>query len=220
MRGWAYDRLVAGMTTRWYREVLRRVPEHARMLDVGIGTGAALANCAELVQSKDLQVTGLDIDPDYLQRCQRNLAGAGLAERVAPRLESVYDHSDGPYDVIYFSASLMLLPDPTAAIAMTAALLTPGGRIYATQTFQNRRSKVVEWAKPLMRHITTIEFGRITYEDDFRRSFAAAGMELEEMYPMRTTRHTSYRLAVGRPASLRKERIDHGRQLDRLRQES
>lgn len=222
MRGWAYDRLVAGMTTSWYREVLNRVPDRSRMLDVGIGTGAALAGCAELVQAKDLRVTGLDIDPDYLQRCVRNLAGAGLTERVRSRLESVYDHVGGPYDAVYFSASLMLLPDPVAAIAHTAALLAPGGRIYATQTFQHRRSPVLEWAKPLVRHITTIEFGRVTYEDDFRRSFADAGVELEEMHTMRSTRRTSYRLAVGRPAEVslgEKKRIDHRRERRRLRQE-
>lgn len=223
MRGWAYDRLVAGMTTSWYREVLDRVPDRSRMLDVGIGTGAALAGCAELVQAKDLHVTGLDIDPDYLQRSLRNLARAGLTERVHPRLESVYDHVGGPYDVVYFSASLMLLPDPAAAIAHTAALLAPRGRIYATQTFQDQRSRVIEWAKPLVHHITTIEFGRVTYEDDFRRSFADAGVELEEMHTMRSTRRTSYRLAVGRPAHVsfgEKERIDHRGKRGRLRQES
>lgn len=221
MRGWTYDLLVAGMTTRWYQEVLRRLPEHSRLLDVGIGTAAALGGCAELVQSRDLHVTGLDIDPDYLQRAKRNLAVAGLTERVLPRLESVYDHVGGPYDAVYFSASLMLLPDPAAAIAGTAQLLAPGGRIYATQTFHDRRSPVTEWAKPLVRHVTTIEFGRVTYEEDFRRSFSDAGVELVEMHTMQATRTTSYRLAVGRPVevSIGEERIDQGRELDRLGQE-
>ncbi len=38
VRGWVYDRLIVGMTADWYREVLARFPDGARVLDVGIGT--------------------------------------------------------------------------------------------------------------------------------------------------------------------------------------
>jgi SAM-dependent methyltransferase len=198
LRGWLYDRLVAGMTTDWYREVLVRLPDGARLLDVGIGTGAALARCADVVRAKRLDVVGLDIDADYLERCRTEMANADLTAQVAPVLSSVYDHEGGPYDAAYFSASLMLLPDPVAAIAHVAAQLTPEGRVFATQTFHHRRSALLERAKPLVRHFTTIEFGRVTYEDDFRRAFADAGVELMELTTMSGTRRSSYRLAVAR----------------------
>jgi len=198
LRAWVYDRVIAGMTSNWYRHVLARLPDGARMLDVGIGTGAALARCADVVREKGLRVVGLDIDRDYLARCQSVLARAGLAGYVTPVLGSVYDHRGGPYDAVYFSASLMLLPDPAAAIAHVASLLTPNGRLYSTQTFHHRRSRVLEWAKPLAQHVTTIDFGRVTYEHEFRKAFADAGMELEELSTMRSTRHSSYRLAVAR----------------------
>jgi tRNA(1-methyladenosine) methyltransferase and related methyltransferases len=198
LRGWLYDRLVAGMTTDWYREVLGRLPHGARVLDVGIGTGAAMARCADLVRAKDLHVVGLDIDPDYLERCHRELARAGLSDRVEPVLSSVYDHHGGPYDAVYFSASLMLLPDPVAAIAHVAAQLAPDGRVFATQTFHHRRSRLMERAKPMIRHLTTIQFGRVTYEDEFRRTLAEAGVELVELHTMSTNRHLSHRMAVAR----------------------
>jgi SAM-dependent methyltransferase len=203
LRGWLYDRLVAGMTTDWYREVLIRLPDGARLLDVGIGTGAALARCADVVRAKRLDVVGLDIDTDYLERCRAEIAGAQLSAQVSPVLSSVYDHHGGPYDAVYFSASLMLLPDPVAAIVHVAGQLAPDGRLFATQTFHHRRSPLLERAKPLVRLVTTIEFGRVTYEDDFRRAFAAAGMELMELTTMSSTRHSSYRLAVARVS-------DHG----------
>ena len=198
MRGWVYDRLIVGMTCDWYREVLARLPQGARVLDVGIGTGAAMARCADLVRAKDLTVVGLDIDPDYIERCHRELARAGLSDRVEPLLASVYDHAGGPYDAVYFSASLMLLPDPAAAITHVAAQLAPGGRVFATQTFQRRRSKLMERAKPMIRHVTTIDFGRVTYEDDFRACLVAAGVELVELHTMSATRHLSHRLASAR----------------------
>jgi SAM-dependent methyltransferase len=165
---------------------------------VGIGTGAALARCADVVRAKNLTVVGLDIDRDYLACCQAALGRAGLTGHVTPVLGSVYDHRGGPYDAVYFSASLMLLPDPVAAIAHVSTLLAPGGRLFSTQTFHHRRSPLLEWAKPLAQHVTSIHFGRVTYEHEFRKAFADAGIELEELTTMRYTRRWSYRLAVGR----------------------
>jgi ubiquinone/menaquinone biosynthesis C-methylase UbiE len=199
-RGWLYDRLIAGMTTGWYREVFSRLAPGTRLLDVGIGTGASLVRCADLVRERELSIVGLDVDADYLARCERALRRAGL-DGVQTVLESIYDHDGGPYDAVYFSASLMLLPDPAEAIRRVAALLSPGGTLYATQSFQLRRSRLAERAKPMMRHLTTIEFGRVTYEDEFRACLLAAGVELTELHTMRVTRHLAQRLAVARPAT-------------------
>lgn len=198
VRGWLYDRLLVGTTAAWYREVLDRLPDGASVLDVGIGTGAAMARSANLVRSKGLRIVALDIDRDYLDRCRDEMARAGLSEHVTPWLMSVYDHRGGPYDAVYFSASLMLLPDPVAAVAHVAAQLAPDGRLFATQTFQHVRSPLLERAKPLIRHVTTIDFGRVTYEDEFRRVLADAGMELMELTTMSDIRWASYRLAVAR----------------------
>jgi SAM-dependent methyltransferase len=198
VRGWIYDRAITGLTTGWYRAVLDRLPYGAAVLDVGIGTGTSLVRCAEQVRAKNLQFTGLDIDRDYHARCVEEIARADLGGHVTPVLESVYDHRGGPYDAAYFSASLMLLPDPAAAIAHVAQLVAPDGRVFATQTFQHRRSPLLERVKPMVRHLTTIQFGRVTYEEEFRRAFAEAGVDLMELVTLRGRRHYSYRLAVAR----------------------
>ena len=189
------------MTTDWYREVLQRLPDGARVLDVGIGTGAALVRSASTVEEKRLEIVGIDIDADYLERCHREVAKAGLGDRVRPVHASVYDHTDGQYDAVYFSASLMLLPDPVAAIAHVTRLLAPGGQLFATQTFYHRRSRFMEWAKPVLRHLTTIEFGKVTYEPEFRAAFAAAGAEIVELSIINEARLYSHRLAVAVPGA-------------------
>src|SRR5262245_6480283 len=179
-RALIYDAAIVRMTAAWYRAVLTRVPPKSRLLDVGIGTGSALLANADMIVAKDLRVTGVDVDADYVDRCARGVASRQLAERIEARHESIYDHRAGPYDAAYFSASFMLLPDPPAALQHVRSLLDAGGRLYFTQTFEHERSRAVELVKPLLHLITTIDFGRVTYESEFRRVLANAGIELAE----------------------------------------
>lgn len=195
-----YDAAVVRMTAAWYRSVLERLPPGCRLLDIGIGTGAALLANAGILRDQDLHVTGIDIDAAYVERCRRAVARGALDDRIRVRIESVDDHRGGPYDAAYFSGSFMLLPDPSRALRHVAALLAPGGRVYFTHTFEHERSRAAELVKPLLRLITTIDFGRVTYEPEFRRALAAAGVELDELRILRAGRRRSSVLAVARPS--------------------
>lgn len=198
VRAAIYDAVIVGMTADWYRAVLELLPPGCRLLDVGIGTGAALLANADVVRGRDLRVTGVDIDAAYVERCRREVSRRGLGDRVEARLESVYEHRGGPYGAAYFSGSFMLLPDPAGALRHVAALLVPGSPVYFTQTFEHERSRSVELLKPLLRLATTIDFGRVTYEPDFRRAVAQAGLTLEEVRPLSAGRRRSSVLAVAR----------------------
>ncbi len=193
-----YDAAIVGLTAGWYRAVLQRLPPGCRLLDIGIGTGSALLANADMLVDKQLHITGVDIDAAYVERCNRAVARRGLTERVAARLESVYDHRGGPYDAAYFSASFMLLPDPPGALRHVSSLLVPGAPLFFTQTFEHERSRAVEVFKPLLRLLTTIDFGRVTYEADFRSALAAGDVELEEFETLAAGRRRSSVLAVAR----------------------
>lgn len=201
MRALIYDAAILTLTGKWYAEVLGRLEPGTHLLDVGIGTGGALAANASTLVAKDLRVTGVDIDADYVARARRVLARRRLQDRVEVRLESIYDHRGGPYGAAYFSASFMLMPDPAGALRHVVDLLAPEGRVFFTQTFQDRPSKLVEKAKPLLRTVTTIEFGQVTYEEDFLRTVEEAGVDLVTLETMSRSldKARSYRLAVGRP---------------------
>ena len=200
LRARVYDLLVSRLTGRWYAAVLERLDAESSLLDVGIGTAGALEANAETLVEKDLRVTGIDIDGDYIRRARRRLQGTALENHVELHTESVYDHHGGPYDAIYFSASFMLLPDPEGALHHCRKLLAPGGRFYFTQTIQQRPSRWMERLKPLLRRFTSIDFGRVTYEEDFRAQLRAGGLELEEFHCLGRHGARAYFLAVARPA--------------------
>lgn len=199
MRAWIYDMAILPLTGRWYAEVLQRVPDGATLLDVGIGTGGALARNAETLHAKDLRVVGVDIDPHYVERARAAMVKAGLADRVDVHLQSIYDHHGGPYQAVYFSASFMLMPDPAHILRHVSSLLSEEGRVYFTQTFQDHPSPWMERIKPLLGKLTTIEFGRVTYEREFLDTVTAGGCELTELVTMGTSGPRSYRLAVAKP---------------------
>jgi SAM-dependent methyltransferase len=54
--------MIVHMTELWYKSVLDRLPDNAKVLDIGIGTGSALARHAQLVQRKNLRWFGVDYD--------------------------------------------------------------------------------------------------------------------------------------------------------------
>ncbi|MHB0777487.1 class I SAM-dependent methyltransferase [Halomonas sp. WWR20] len=200
MRSFIYDTLILRLTSRWYAEVLQRVPEGAAVLDVGIGTAGALLANAELVRRKRLHVTGIDIDADYMESAKRRLADSPLADHAEVRLESVYEHQGGPYDAVYFSASFMLLPEPERALRHCCELLRPGGRIYFTQTIQTQPSRWMETLKPVLKRFTSIDFGQVTYKDVFKAQLRTAGLKVEEFTFLAHHGSRASCLAVARPA--------------------
>jgi cyclopropane fatty-acyl-phospholipid synthase-like methyltransferase len=199
VRSAVYDALIVRMTAAWYRAVLGRLPAGCRLLDVGIGTGAALVANADQLVEKDVRVVGVDVDPAYVERCRDTITRRGLEDRVSVRLESIDAHAGGPYDAVYFSGSFMLLPDPAGTLRRVRSLVTTGGSVYFTQTFEHRRSRVAELAKPLLRTLTGIDFGRVTYEPDFRATLSDAGFRLMTMETLRPASRRAAVLAVARP---------------------
>jgi len=189
-----YDIVIVKMTSVWYRAVLSRLSSHARVLDIGIGTGTALSKNAELIRDKELRIVGVDYEPSYVTKCERVIKDtAGMAGRVNVVCKSVYDGdllqaaNDAAgtakaelFDAVYFSGSISLMPDPAGALRCTAELLKPEGLVYITQTFQRKGHKVFGILKPLLRYVTTIDFGKLTYESEVDKFITDSGLEVVE----------------------------------------
>ncbi|CAE7727553.1 unnamed protein product [Symbiodinium sp. CCMP2456] len=79
------------------------------------------------------------------------------------------------FDAVYFSGSFSVLPDPPAALRAVLPLMKRNGRVFITQTFQKRSSPVTAFLKPLLKYITTIDFGQLVTEADLERLISSAG---------------------------------------------
>lgn len=186
-----YDFLIIRMTKVWYKAVLERCRGGDRILDIGIGTATALVENADLVRSKRLVVVGIDYEEAYIKKAINVVSNAGLSELVKLHCKSIYEPAlrqvftgAAKFDCAYFSGSLTLMPDPPAALKCAAAMLVDGGKIYVTQTFQNRPSPIMERVKPLLRRFTSVDFGRVHYYDEVAQIAAKAGMTILEDGPV------------------------------------
>ncbi|KAL3938901.1 MAG: hypothetical protein SGBAC_006277 [Bacillariaceae sp.] len=184
-RSKVYDTLILHMTTKWYEVVLSQLPENSTLLDVGVGTAGALINCSAIVKNRGLKIVGVDYDKDYVIQAQVALEKAGLQDSVQVFHKSVYDldkDKDGVFDAVYFSGSFTLLPDPVEALRVVKPLTK--SKIYVTQTYQRKSPPLLAYIKPLLRYLTTIDFGQLTFEADIGKFFSEkvpkeCGLKLE-----------------------------------------
>lgn len=71
--------------------------------------GSALFRNKRLLLEKQIQVTGLDYDREYVRKCQEGVEKEGLEKLVSVHHASVYDFQGGPYDNAYFSGKLIVV---------------------------------------------------------------------------------------------------------------
>ena len=237
-----YDFLILHMTRRWYEAVFDVIeadisthgpaapvvgpaaqcshPHHRshayRLLDVGIGTGTALATQAHRIVGKQLAVVGVDLSRPYCAAAQDHMKEAGIDQQVAVHCGSIYDvtvqellppQGDATcggqrsstkqplFDAAYFSGSLTLMPDPVAALAAAASMVKPGGAVFITQTYQKRYTPLLGTLKPLLKYLTTIDFGPLTYESELDDIIAKSGCTVETNAPIAGSINTRFQVA-------------------------
>ena len=96
-----------------------------RLLDVGCGNGTASIH---LARTFELDVTGVDVDPDQVELARTtaaDLAAASFVTADATRLP----FADGAFDLVFSSKTTHHVPDWRAALEEMTRVLKPGGRL-------------------------------------------------------------------------------------------
>lgn len=184
-RSFIYDRAIVNFTSTWYRAVLDRIPSESHILDVGVGTGTALLANASLLRSKRITVVGVDYDSSYVQQCRKNIHNANMDDYISvvhADINQFTPEDNRLFDFVYFSGSFMILPNQVTILKRVVELLVDRekGRVFFTQTFELQKNSVMEWIKPKLMALTTIDFGNVSYEGDFDDTLHEAGVVIHE----------------------------------------
>lgn len=86
----------------------------------------------------------------------------------------------------------MLMPDSAEALRVAKSQIVPGGPIYITQTIQNVKSPLMEWIKPRLSILTTIDFGKVTYHSQITQLAEAAGLTVVWDEPIEGSLNKTY----------------------------
>jgi SAM-dependent methyltransferase len=102
-----------------------------RVLDVGCGVGTTAIRVA---QDQGAVVVAADIAPLMRERAERNVAAAGLTDRVRVEAADItaLSYPDASFDVVLAEAVTMFV-DRSKAAAELARVCKPGGRVLATE---------------------------------------------------------------------------------------
>jgi SAM-dependent methyltransferase len=110
-----------------------QVSQGTRVLDVGCGSGLALA----MAKQRGAVPAGLDISPDLLAIARNRLPGAELAEG---NMESLpFEHAT--FDAVTGVNAFQFAGDPRRALREAARVVRPGGRVVASLFAAPERSQ-------------------------------------------------------------------------------
>ena len=99
------------------------VARHERVLDVGCGTGTALAAFAKRARS----VAGVDPSIEMITRAEEKTSGFPSVKLYRMRAEQMPFEAE--FDLVYSSNALQWVKDQPVAISRMHAALVPGGRL-------------------------------------------------------------------------------------------
>jgi hypothetical protein len=158
---------------------------------------AALLRCKDIIKAKNLKIIGIDYNEYYISSAKESVQKENLTQNISVHCIDLYDkeklaqvmkeeckdNADGKVDVVYFSGSFSLLPDPKGALLMTLPLLkqksildkitsaatskkSTTGLVFITQTYQRNVFPLLGRIKPMMKFLTTIDFGQLVKVDE------------------------------------------------------
>jgi len=202
MSAWIYDFVIVWMTEKWYEAFFDKTGAKFRILDIGVGTATALLRHKDLIRRKNLSIVGVDYDQSYIDAAKENVKNAKMEDHIELLCLDWYSEEvhkllkDREFDAVYFSGSISLMPDAEEAFRISKKYLNPElGMIYVTQTFQTEPSPFMEFYKPLLRYLTTIDFGKMMLLDDILKCYENAELEIRINETIKDSIHTKSQVA-------------------------
>ncbi|BDG02414.1 class I SAM-dependent methyltransferase [Anaeromyxobacter oryzae] len=162
----SYDRLsrLMGFGERFRAFELRALGalDGKRVLDVGCGTGALLA---ELREAKPARLVGIDPDPAMLAQAEPKLRAAGVTAELLRGSADALPFPDGSFDVVVSSLMFHHLDGPTkrAALREWRRALAPRGALVLVDfgAPRNAMLRAVLWPLGLFEHVAENMRGRL-----------------------------------------------------------
>jgi ubiquinone/menaquinone biosynthesis C-methylase UbiE len=129
---------------RWVFDTLLKLPEDARILELGCGNGLLWKENADRIPS-GWKVTLSDLSPGMLDAAWRNLVVTGRAFQFKEIDAQAILFEEDTFDAVIANHMLYHVPDKPKAIAEMKRILKMGGRLIATTVGENHMKEMNDW---------------------------------------------------------------------------
>lgn len=159
MDGWiarAYDRGVQAAFREMFpvlaRDILPRLKDTRRLLDVGCGPGQFTIMGAEALPGAE--VWGIDLAPTMIELARRHAAASPAAGRLHFEVADVakLPFPDRHFDALMSSGSIKHWPDPVAGLREMHRVLVPGGRAFVGEMNRLAAPDAIAAQRQRLRH--------------------------------------------------------------------
>lgn len=128
----------------WVFDHLLKLPEDARILELGSGPGYLWKENADRIPP-GWRITVSDLSPGMLDAAWRNLVVSGRAFQFKEIDAQSIPFEDETFDAVIANHMLYHVPDRARAIAEIKRVLQPGGRLIATTVGENHMQEMMDW---------------------------------------------------------------------------
>jgi len=153
----------------WVFEYLLKLPEDAKILELGCGPGYLWKENMSRVPA-GWRVTLSDLSPGMLDAAWRNLVVSGRTFQFQEIDAQSIPLEDGSFDAVIANHMLYHVPDRPGAIAEIRRVLRSEGRLFATTIGQNHLKEIANWIQRLSPGTDSFSFGSpFTLENGFEQ---------------------------------------------------
>jgi ubiquinone/menaquinone biosynthesis C-methylase UbiE len=137
----------------WVFDTLTKLPETAKILELGCGPAYLWKECVSRIPSK-WNLTLSDLSSGMLDAAWRNLVVTGRAFKFEEIDAQSIPYDDETFDAVIANHMLYHVPDRPKAIAEIKRVLKPGGRLIATTVDEHHMKEMTEWYRQV--HVSKI----------------------------------------------------------------
>jgi ubiquinone/menaquinone biosynthesis C-methylase UbiE len=142
----------------WFFDRLLKLPEEARILELGCGPGYLWKECSSRIPI-GWDITLSDLSPGMLDAAGRNLVVTGCAFKFEEIDAQSIPYEAGTFDAVIANHMLYHVPDRAKAIAGIKRVLKPNGRLFATTISKNHLREMADWLRQVNLGNTFESFG-------------------------------------------------------------
>lgn len=143
---------------RWVLDTLLKLPENARILELGCGHGLLWKENADRIPT-GWDITLSDLSPGMLDAAWRNLVVTGRAFQFKEIDAQAIPFEDETFDAIIANHMLYHVLDRAKAFSEIRRVLKPKGRLFATTIGKDHLKEISNWIRRINPGTDFVSFG-------------------------------------------------------------